>query len=432
MATAVATTGARTDPGQHRPLQLKAASSSQPLLGFRHGRRTSWLARLDARTLRYAGGRQLNVGAYGSGWSFSPDPSLLALGRFEQSILLVRTKPLRLVARVETGVDGQVVAHTWIGSRLIVILERRATAETSVVSIDPVLRRVVSRVDLLGSLEGVARARQAIVLLLGPPANVGPTRLVLVDDTGSARLVELARISSGRESLNRHVRPGLAVDQAADRAFVIGEGAPVADVDLGTLAVDYHDLSNQASLLGRLHEWLEPAANAKTPPSGPTRTAVWLGNGQLLVSGFDIDVQTRDGKLELRARPAGLKLIDTREWSLRTIDGNACSFALGNRHLLTWSWLWDSPLRVVGNGLTAYSPSGARRFHIFGSQPIIGVSMMGNRVIVARGSSGTARSVVELRKSRITRSLRAGSPYPLVGEELPEWSGGMTPASSGI
>lgn len=429
-ATAVATTAARPDPGQHRPLQLNGSSPSEVVLGFRHTRRTSWLVRVDPRTLRFAGGRQLNVGAHGSGWSFSPDRSLVALGRFEQSILLVQTKPLKLLARIETGIDGQVVAHTWVGSRLLVVLERRAPVETSVVSIDPSAQRVDSRVDLPGSLEGVARARQALVLLLGPPANIGPTRLVRVDDTGGTRLVELPPIYSGREGRTRHVRPGLAVDQAANRAYVIGEAARVADVDLGTLAVQYHDLSRKASLFGRLHAWLEPAASAKTPPSGPTRTAVFLGNGKMLVSGFDIEVRTSPGDLELRARPAGLRVIDTREWTARTIDRTASSFAVANRRLLAWSWLWNSPRRVVGHGLRGYGPIGVRRFHLFGSQPIVGVQVLGDRAIVARGSSGTVRSIINLTKGRIVRPL-ARIPDLLVGEELPEWSGGVTPASAG-
>lgn len=430
-ATAAATAAARPDPGQHRPLQLKGSSPSKVVLGFRHTPRTSWLVRVDPRTLRFAGGRQIDVGVHGSGWSFSPDRSLVALGRFEQSVLLVRTKPLQVLARIETGVDGQVVAHTWVGSRLLVVLERSAPVETSVVSIDPASRRVDARVDLRGSLEGVARARQALVLLLGPPANVGPTRLVRVDDTGGTRLVELPRIHSGREGRTRHVRPGLAVDQAAARAFVVGEAAPVADVDLRTLAVQYRDLSRSTSSFGRSHAWLEPAAAAKAPPSGPTRSAAWLGDGKLLVSGFDIDVQTKAGKLELGARPAGLRVIDTRAWTEQTIDRTASSFAVANRRLLAWSWLWDPPRSVVvGHGLRGYGPAGVRRFHLFDSQPIVGVQVFGERAIVARGSGGTIRSLINVTKGRIIRPL-ATSPHLLVGKELSEWSGGATPASAG-
>lgn len=390
------------------------------------------LARVDARTLRFAGGRQLDVGAYGSGWSFSSDRKLVALGRFEQSILLVRIKPMKILARIDTGVDGQVVAHTWVGSQLLVVLERHAAAATSVVAINPSSRRVDSRVDLPGSLEGVAPARQALVLLLGPPTGVGPTRLVRVDTMGSPRLVELARIHSGREGITRHVRPGLAIDQTSDRAFVVGGAASVADVDLGTLAVQYHDLAPRRSLLERLHAWLEPAAAAKTPPSGPTRTAVWLGDGKMLVSGFDIDVQTNAGNLELRARPAGLKMIDIRDWTTQTLDQTTSSFTVANRRILAWSWLWDSPpIRAIGHGLRGYGFTGRERFHVFGSQPIVGVEVFGDRAVVARGRGGTIRSMINLVKGRIVRARIARVPDLLVGEELPEWSGGVTPASAG-
>jgi hypothetical protein len=154
-------------------------------------------------------------------------------------------------------------------------------------------------------------------------------------------------------------RPGLAVDQVADRAFVVGQGTPVADIDLDTLAVAYHDLSTPVSLIGRVRAWLEPTASSKAHPSGPTRTAAWLGDGRLLISGYDVDIQTVGGKLQLRAMPAGLKVIDTRDWGVRTIDSNATSFVVAKRRLLAWSWRWDSlPIHVIGSGLTGYDSNG--------------------------------------------------------------------------
>jgi len=50
--------------------------------------------------------------------------------------------------------------------------------------------------------------------------------------------------------------PGSAVDAAGARAFVVQAGAPVAEVDLRTLRVRYHTLSQPISFFGRLHDWL--------------------------------------------------------------------------------------------------------------------------------------------------------------------------------
>src|SRR5919108_151388 len=63
----------------------------------------------------------------------------------------------------------------------------------------------------------------------------------------------------------------VAVDKAGNRAFVVGAGSPVAEVDLETLAVTYHDLATPVSLPGRLHDWLEPPAETKAPPHRPQR-----------------------------------------------------------------------------------------------------------------------------------------------------------------
>ena len=52
---------------------------------------------------------------------------------------------------------------------------------------------------------------------------------------------------------------------------------PVAEVDLASGRVGYHEVHEPVSLLGRLRNWLEPAAEAKTA-EGAERQAVWVGN----------------------------------------------------------------------------------------------------------------------------------------------------------
>ena len=53
--------------------------------------------------------------------------------------------------------------------------------------------------------------------------------------------------------------PGLAVDPEGKRALVIPAGGRVAEVDLDSMEVAYHELSEPVSLWGRLRNWLEPA-----------------------------------------------------------------------------------------------------------------------------------------------------------------------------
>lgn len=427
-ATAAVASAARTDPG-HRALELKAPPTPHSLLAFRGDRRTTWLVRVDPRTLRYRKGRKLDITGYGSGWSFSPDGSLLALGdRTFGRVLLVDPARLRVLRLIQTGMFAHVSATAWLGDRLIIVLVECCEPghETTVVTVGPTFGHVLSRVDLAGSLERAARTRSELVLVLGPAEGVGPSRLVVADAEGRVRTAGIDRIHSGRESeiegypTVRHARPGLAVDPASRRAFVVGSGSPVAAVDLRSLAVDYHALAAPVSLLTQVRDWLEPAAHAKVPPTGPVRTATWLGEGLIAVSGYDSHAwpASRD-RIDFRATPAGLKVIDTHDWSVHTLDPTATSFEVADKLLLASAWIWDSTRpRASGKGFTAYDANGAVRFHLFGSKPVIDVRVVGQRALVHRDGGGTA--LVDLRKGRVLRVQQHGPPALVLGAKISE------------
>ena len=60
--------------------------------------------------------------------------------------------------------------------------------------------------------------------------------------------------------------------------------------------------------------------------SGSERSARWLGNGLLAVSGLDRDATS--------TKPAGLRLVDVRDRTSRTIDPTATSFTVAGGVLL--------------------------------------------------------------------------------------------------
>src|SRR5207244_231325 len=87
--------------------------------------------------------------------------------------------------------------------------------------------------------------------------------------------------------------------------------------------------------------------------------------------------------------PAGLKLIDTRRWRVRTIDPHATDAALVSGTLLAWSLLWDSRTgRFGGSGLTAYDRGGRRLFHLYGDDAISSVQPVGDRIVVGGTAPG--------------------------------------------
>jgi len=135
-------------------------------------------------------------------------------------------------------------------------------------------------------------------------------------------------------------------------AYVLGGGTPVADVRLADLSVSLHELARPVSLLGRLRNWVEPAAHAKNR-EGPQREAAWLGGGLLAVAGSDESGGTdARGRPQQRSDPAGLHVVDTRSWATRTLEESASTVVPADGALVT----------TAGDTLVALEPDGARRW----------------------------------------------------------------------
>jgi hypothetical protein len=142
----------------------------------------------------------------------------------------------------------------------------------------------------------------------------------VLDANASAREVVLDRIRIGslETKTQNDVRfaqsePGIAVDPVSRHAFIVGADFTVAAVDLDTLSVAYHPPSRRS---------LAKAI------SGPARSAAWLGNGMLAVGGVDF-------KGSEAPSPAGLRLVDTREWRFTLLDSSAAWFQVGAGALVT-------------------------------------------------------------------------------------------------
>jgi hypothetical protein len=252
--------------------------------------------------------------------------------------------------------------------------------DTIVAGIDAVRRRVVWRQRLGGSLQAGERFGGRLLLVLGPRGrSLGPSRLVRVGPQGRVRSAELPEIRSGSEpagSASETWSPGLAVDTAGARAFVVQAQSPVTEVVLRTCR-------------GRAHP-PGPSAKAADVVVGPWREALWLGRGLLAVTGSDSE-----------KTPAGLTLVDTRRWRARTIDARATEVALVSGTLFASSSLYNPVSQTArGSGLTGFSIDGRRRFHLYGRQAITGVQPVGAKALVG------ARRGIALIDPRTGKQLR--------------------------
>lgn len=346
-------------------LALPAAQASTPAtvpgLVYTPGYGNSIVARYDPSTLVRSGPR-VRLGGNASSWSWSPRRRYLAIASYPQRLTIVDVPRLRVVAHIRLAPGGGVArAVTWAGNRVLAVVE--APFGTVVASVDPLVGRVV-RTTRLARPFGYQfdRLPDGLVFLLGARSRVGPVQLAVVDAQGVTRVVTVRQAAT---------RVGLAVDPVGRRAYVV-DGERILGVDLRTL-----DVSDPG-----------PLRTLAKAPLGSERSARWLGSGLLAVSGLDRDA--------VSARPAGLRLVDVRDRTSRTIHPSATSFTVAGRVLL----VEDRSSRRALN-VTAYGFDGRQRYRL---------DLVGSTWMKKQGRVGYAcrqaflRATVDLETGAVLRS----------------------------
>jgi hypothetical protein len=407
-----------------RTLQLHAPQklTAGPLLGLVAGRGPTGamkLARIDPKTMRPSGSRSIRL-PFADAWAVAPGGRTLALAvhpdpvNEPNSLELVRLPSLQLRAG-SLRLGGDVSALAWTSPHQVVAVTGRfwcCPAPLRVVGVDLQSRRVTQRKPVAGAVLHIARWSRGLVLLTGPTNAIGAASLVVVDARG-VRSVGLPSIRAGEvpgaAGVSDWRLPGLTVDWAGSKAYVVDPDGSVAEIDLATLAVSDHRLLKSRSLLAHLDGWLEPTAAAKGD-SGPIRQAQWLGNGFVLVSGSD----HHDSVDGLASDPAGVELIDTRTWTAYVLAPQADSFTVTNGLLLVTGARWRNRT-PTGMGIAAYGPEGRRRFARFAGHDVWINHIANGRAYVWGYGWGKER-VVDLRTGRIVeRRPTSDGPTLLVG-----------------
>lgn len=371
-----------------------------PLMGIVGNYEFGHLARFDPVTLR-PGSRRVDLGDYQAGWSFSPTRSELVLGNDNESCVggarrlrFVDLARMKALGDVRLTADGPVEATAWPDAThvlaVVAVSDCLTTKHTVVFSVDVPGRRVVAETPVPGDLFGSSMLQGRLVLLLGPQGRIGPARIATVDALGRVRETVLGQIEAGRvlptatssSSLTKLDVPALAVDAGSGTAYVVPAGDRLATVDLHTMHVSYHNLSEKTSLFSRFLRWLDSTAQAKGD-NGPTREAVWLGNGQLAVTGQDSTFNGRSYfNWSMAVTPAGLRIIDTRNWSFRTINPDISQVQFEGEQLLATGGTYDGShdsSRSTFTGLIAYSLSGQERYRLFNGTEVDKLTAIGSR-----------------------------------------------------
>jgi hypothetical protein len=334
-----------------------------------------------------------------SAWAFSPDRSRIALGTACQAgvslgtLQLVDLRRMRSVGCYTIGgySAGDVAAVAWPSSDRLLVVTRSpfVGVDAEILVIDSGARRIIDRTPLEGVALTTARAGDRLVVLTGRRTYGEAQRVLVADARGGVRFVDM------------EVPPAsaLVVEPSGRRAYLVS-AATVAEVDLDTLAVANHALSDQKSMLGRFLAWLVPTAEAKIAPR-ETRGALWLGGGVIASFGSDTTI---DGRT-ISSVPLGLRLIDTRTWTVRTVDEQVSSASLAGDVLLATG--------AKEIGLVAYDRSGAKRFQVLRGQSPVPIESYESKVWINVGRRPTLR-VVDVRTGRVLGPRRAPLPTLLI------------------
>ena len=360
--------------GEPARTSVPAAAAREPLLATRDSASSSRLFYVDPVSLRPLAGRSLRLGFHWGDFVRSPDRSLLSLSRNDRPELrFVRLDGLRFAGAM-TFAGGQFVQLVaWPSPHLLLALLDSSPGR--VLAIDPSARKVLWRRSIGGSVLDVERSPAGVVVLAAPAGRIGPARIAAICADGSVRSVVLDRVLAGfhrkqgsQDFIGKVRTPGLAVDPAGKRAYVVGAGEPVAQVDLASMRVSYHGGSRTAA----------------KAVSGPRRQATWLGNGMLAVAGTDSSVRSdSQGNVQQTVTPSGLVLIDTRTWTSRMLQPDADTTITAGGSLLAYDSSYISATNTrTGSGLTVYSLDGTPRRHLLGRTPISGVQAQGGLAYV--------------------------------------------------
>jgi hypothetical protein len=352
--------GGKDDDIAAPPTTSPAAPSPAPILAASYdpdGSRVLWV---NGRTLEPFDGRSVAVPFATGVGALSPDGGVLAVGENEGGrVQLVEVESMRALSTFEIGRTSWVERLHWATPDLL--LASLGGSTSRVAALDPLTGEVVSEHDLEGVTLYSHPAGKELVLLVAPAAGIGPARLVVFDGS-ELRSVELGEVQAGWEQegsdedfMARQSVPALAVDPSGARALVVPAGNRVAEVDLRSLEVAYHDLAEPVSLLGRLRNWLEPSAHAKAM-DGPDRNAVWLPSGLVAVSGSQY---TMDGD-SVDVTPAGLAVIDPSDWSIRRLSDQPSRVTFRGGALLASAWTEGLDQQV----LIVFDVDGTSRFSL--------------------------------------------------------------------
>jgi len=269
--------------------------------------------------------------------------------------------------------------------------------------VDARSRKVLARRAFRGLTIGSAAVPGGRAIALAPAKGIGPVRILLVDAAARLRTIVVSGIEAGGTEGGRRGRfltPGLAVDPDSGRVFVVAADEPlVAEVEPASGAVRYHSLGASASK-GNIDVW--------------HRQAAWAGDGRIAVTG-ERWRPARGRRPPPPPEPFGLRMIDTSDWTMSTLDPRPTGFHVAGETVLAHGTRWfpSAKRRPEHTGLLAFDAAGAPAYRRFAGQDIALCGSRGNLGYVWIRRARTLH-VIDLRSGHTLNRVRTGRRAPFL------------------
>ena len=375
-----------------------------PLVRMRDGHGSDLLFRLNPRTLQQVG-RPIRTFRGGSDLKISPDGSRLAFAdpwsggrRRGAGIDFVDLTGWRSMGVARVGRHAWLTLG-WVSADRVVAITGEGPGRQRFIWVDANTREVLARRAFSGWTADAIPVQGGLAVTLGPREGTGPLRILVLDPNGGMRTIAVDGIRAGAGYADRAgevLTPAVTVDPDTGRLYVVAaRGLLVAEVDLATGAVAYHSLGASASK-GNVAVWW--------------RHAEWAGDGRIAVTG-DHWPRPR-GALADGPIPFGVRAIDTRTWTIDTLDPRPDSMHVaGGMVLAAGTRYFDAGERSKSTGLLAFDGSGRRAWTRF---PGLRIALLGSRGELGYAWVRRTRTahVIDLAGGRTLNTIRTGRGSP--------------------
>jgi hypothetical protein len=303
--------------------------------------------------------------------ALSPDQKRLAFAGTEGgTISIVDLGSMRVTRRIHTRSSVVVRSLAWLDNDQLALIAQQMSKPYNRDVVGRWLIRVhVARgtsvamsVTKKATIEYSQRAGSRLITVLRPNSFRDPTRTIVVSDADNRTFFFPVTLPAPSPKL---VEDRSIASPDGKHIYVLRSGGQVVDIDIDTQSMS-------------LHKVAAPADAPTTTPIGSALLADATPQGLVTSDFFTFN---RAGGIAYRS---GVYLIDTSNWTAKTLDPDSRDFVVYGDKVATFNFASPAihratsrPLR--GAGVNVFdAASGQRLYHLYGTRVFAGVVMIGD------------------------------------------------------